>query len=86
MQVHAHVLILTKCQAHQHYFLFHFYNIYVTPKMTESVNGLLRELVDAQTATQMQLTKLQQQVTLSQATSMKLVDQKIEEEHGYSFH
>ena len=54
--------------------------------MTELVNDLLKELTDMQTATQRQLTELQQQVTLSQATLTNLVVQKIEEERGYTFH
>ena len=59
MQVHAHVLILAKCQAHQHYFLFRFYkNVNVMPKMTELVIDLLRELADTQIATRMQLAVL----------------------------
>ena len=53
--------------------------------MTESINDLLKRLTDAQAATQRQLAELQQQVTLSQETSTKLVVQKIEEERGYTF-
>ena len=66
-------------------FLICFCTVRVTPKMTESVNDLLKKLTDAQEATQRQLTELQQQVTSSRATSMKLVVQKIEEERGYTF-
>ena len=53
--------------------------------MTKSINDLLKRLTDAQAATQRQLAELQQQVTLEQETSTKLVVQKIEEERGYTF-
>ena len=53
--------------------------------MTESINDLLKRLMDAQAATQRQLAELQQQVTLLQETSTKLVVQKIEQERGYTF-
>ena len=53
--------------------------------MTKSVNDLLKRLTDAQAVTQRQLTELEQQVTSSQETLTKLVAQKIEEEHDYTF-
>ena len=79
------VLILAQVTGTPALFLFCFCTVRVTPKMTESVNDLLKKLTDAQEATQRQLTELQQQVTSSQATSTKLVVQKIEEERGYTF-
>jgi len=53
--------------------------------MTKAVADLLKKLTDTHEATQRQLTQLQQQVTSAQAASTKLVVQKIEEEHGYTF-
>ena len=51
----------------------------------ESVNDLLKKLMDTQAANQRQLTEMKQQVTLLHETLTKLVVQKIKEECGYTF-
>ena len=67
------------------YFILWRISYTIATKMTETVADLLKKLTNVHEVTQKQITELQQQVTSSQIALTKLVVQKIEEEHGYTF-